>query len=259
MNKRLEDIRRFWQTESISYGESPTGAHSDPNIVALENEFVVRNLEKHPPSRLLDIGCGNGQRTRLFSECSREHTVGIDSSTNAIEFAKKIESDRLRFLVDDVLSPGWQDRYDFDSVVSCRCLINLGTLDNQLRVIDTVARRLPTGGLFVFCETCKNGTETLNILRAKLGLHAITPTAANLDLDDEPIMDFVRKRFRIVDHRRFGTYYFLTRCYYPAAIAPAAPDPKSQFNSAAAAIERAAMNPALEPYGRQLCVAARRL
>jgi SAM-dependent methyltransferase len=255
----LEEIKRFWQTKSAEFAESPTGAHSDPNIVALENDLIVRHLERSRPRHLIDIGCGNGKRTRLFSQYAREGTVGLDSADAAIHFAKTLESDKLHFYVDDVLTTSWQHKYRFDCVVSCRCLINLGTLENQLRVIDTVADSLPSGGMFIFCETSRKGTEILNSLRTKLRLAPIVQLPANLDMNEEAVMDHISRRFEVMECSRFGTYYFLTRCYYPAAVAPTAPDPKSQFNRVAAEIERISPQPALEPYGRQFCIAARKL
>jgi SAM-dependent methyltransferase len=254
----MDYAREYWETASMRHGESPVGAHSDANIVALENEFVVQFLAKYRPVQLLDMGCGNGQRTKLFSQYAHA-TTGIDFSANAIGFARHLEGPDLRFYVEDVLTSDWEHRYTFDCVVSCRCLINLGTVENQLRVIDRITARLPEGGLFIFCEGSKTGTNMLNSLRSRLGLDCIRPIPSNVDLDDESVLKRIRSSFDLIGCAKFGLYYFLTRCYYPAVILPSEPDPNSRLNTVAADMQRLVRDASLEQYGRHLCVAARKL
>jgi len=70
----------FWDKYSKKAKNRKFGAHSDSYIVDLENEFIVKQLKKIKASSLLDIGCGNSQRTLLFQKHISEKTVGIDYS-----------------------------------------------------------------------------------------------------------------------------------------------------------------------------------
>ena len=58
----------FWNKYSKKAKNRKFGAHSDSYIVDLENEFIVKQLKKIKANSLLDIGCGNGQRTILFQK-----------------------------------------------------------------------------------------------------------------------------------------------------------------------------------------------
>ncbi len=249
----------FWDEEALRFCEFPTGAHSDPYLVELENWFITKYLEKFRPRRLLDIGCGNGQRTKVFSRYS-EDCIGIDGSENMIKLAKNLENDNLHFYKEDILSPDWHIRYGvFDCVTSCRCLINLGTLQNQIRAIDALAKLLPKGGLFVFCEGSKNGTERLNSLREKFGLGPIRTISVNLDLEEDIVLNTIQSKFNIIQMTHFGTYYMLTRVYYPAVISPEKPNPNSMFNQIAAKMENGTEDPLSDLLGRHLCMAVQKL
>lgn len=260
--KTTEEIKKFWDAEAIRYGDDKIGAHSDPHIVELENWFVIeRCLRKFKPATLLDIGSGNGQRTKLFSEYVTGDVVGTDYSSNMIGLAKKLENKKLHFKVADILDKESVKNLSgpFDCIVSCRCLINLATTDNQLMAIDHIFELLNEGGTFVFCEGSRQGTESLNTLRKLLNLEPIKTIPQNLDLDEPVILNHLeRKRLLILDRSRLGLYYMLTRVYYPGAILPEQPNPRSQFNSVAARLAMKIEGDAFSDAGRHLCVVCRK-
>lgn len=84
--------------------------------------------------------------------------MGIDYSKKMIDLARRLENGRMHFHVGDITDAKSLRilRNPFDCVVSCRCLINLGTRTNQLRAIDNVYDLLTEDGLFVFCEGSKS-------------------------------------------------------------------------------------------------------
>jgi SAM-dependent methyltransferase len=252
----VDEIKSYWD-EGALRDRAKIGSHSDPYLVELENWFVIEKcLKRFRPSRVLDIGCGNGQRTKLLSEHVAGEVVGIDYSKNMINIAKNLENEKLRFYVASILEKESLKALGpaFDCVVSFRCLINLGNLENQLKAISHASQLLKTGGVFVFCEGLQQGTEKLNSLRARLGLRPIRPIRVNLDLDEPAIGKHLEEEFRIVERSTFATYYLLTRVYYPALISPEEPDPSSKFNALAARLSKEMENDALPVEGRHLCM-----
>ncbi len=255
-SKTVDEIKRYWDQEALR-GGAKIGSHSDPYLVELENWFVIEKcIKRFRPNRLLDIGCGNGQRTRLLAEHVTGKVVGIDYSRNMINSTRSLENEKLSFYVASILEKKSLRRLGapFDCVVSFRCLINLGNIGNQLKSISHASQLLKTGGVFVFCEGSQQGTEKLNSLRAKLGLKPIMPIAVNLDLDESAIRNHLEKEFQIVERTTFAVYYLLTRVYYPALISPEEPDPLSKFNALAARLSMEIEDDTLPVEGRHLCM-----
>lgn len=58
-------------------------------------EVLLSELPANKFESILDIGCGQGFITK---ELPGESVIGIDISANAINFAKKYETDRLKFI-----------------------------------------------------------------------------------------------------------------------------------------------------------------
>ena len=252
----IDEIREFWDAEALRYGNARTGAHSDPYLVELENWFIIEKcLKRIRPKGLIDVGCGNGQRTRLFSEHVSGKVVGIDFSGNMVSMAEKLSDNRIHFYHADILEEeSLRTLYGrFDCVISCRCLINLGSVQNQLAAIDHIHSLLSSRGMFVFCEGSRQGTERLNGLRAKLGLKPIIPVRANLDLDESIVMPYLQRKFNVFEKTTFATYYLLTRVYYPGVIRPEEPDPTSKFNAVAAHLAMQIEQDVTMDYGRHLC------
>lgn len=255
----INEIKKFWDREALRLAESKTGTHSDPYLVELENWFIIEKcFKRFSPRNMLDVGCGNGQRTKLFSKYVGQEVIGIDYSENMIKLAKKLEDSKTQFQVANIIDDLHLNR-TFDCVVSCRALINLGSLENQIKAIDKIHSLLSDGGLFVFCEGSMQGTEQLNNLRSRFGLEAVKPIPVNLDLNEVAIMKHIEGKFDVIEKTRFGVYYLLTRAYYPALIFPDEPDPKSKFNEIAARLTmETSKDISCELYGRHLCVVAKK-
>jgi len=251
-----DQIKRFWDKQASSEGASRLGCHSDPHLVELENWFIIEKcLRRFSPNKLLDVGCGNGKRTKLLSRYAREETVGIDYSDKMIGLARKLENRKLHFSCDDILDLNHlKAAYNrFDCIISCRCLINLGSTKNQRQAIANVHKLLNRNGLFVLCEGSMRGTIELNSLRLMLGLNPITPIPANLDIEEAVILPWIHRKFRIINSANFGWYYLLTRAYYPALVFPKDPNPRSKWNKLAARLV-IKMDEDYPRFGRHLCL-----
>lgn len=259
--KPLSEIKSFWDKKALLIGESKVGAHSDPYLVEAENWFIIEKcLKRFKPRKLLDIGCGNGQRTKLFAKYCTGQVSGVDYSDRMIKLATKLENGQVHFFLGDILE---QDNGilggGFDCVVSCRCLINLGSIEKQIAAIDRVVELLRDDGVFAFCEGSLQGAEKLNALRAKCGLDAIKPIRVNLDLDESVVLEHLEKRFRVISKSHLGLYYFLTRVYYPALIFPKAPIPSSKFNKLAARLSMQVSEDISNLPGRHLCLVGQKI
>jgi SAM-dependent methyltransferase len=255
-------IKDFWKEQALKHGKSVTGHHSDPHLADLENWFIIEKcLKRYKPKTVLDVGCGNGQRTNLFARYTDGKVVGVDYSANMIRIAEKLANEQIQFYHGDILEEQIVKPFDrkYDCIISCRCLINLGTLGNQLRAIDRIWTLLHDGGTFVFCEGSIQGTMSLNALRARFSLDPIKAISVNLDIDETIILKHMEKKFNIVEKSRFGLYYLLTRVYYPAIIMPRDPNPESIFNRLAAELLKVVDGSSLEEYGRHICVVVSRL
>jgi len=85
-----EKNKEFWNEYAKKSKDNPFGAHSDSDVVELENNFIVSELKSRKTNSLLDIGCGNGQRTILFSQLIDGKAKGIDYSEIMINEAKAL-------------------------------------------------------------------------------------------------------------------------------------------------------------------------
>jgi SAM-dependent methyltransferase len=245
-------IKSFWDNASKS-ADTRFGSHSDPNIEALENWFVVRyGLEGRKVGTLLDVGCGKGERTRYLSSFVTKLTLGIDYSEGMIKLAKRKENPKLKFRTADILN-----RPDLgiapDVIVSCRCLINLGNGKNVETALEFFQEILPKGGRLVFLEASEEGHVRLNNLRLELGLEEIRTAWYNINLSEKKVEKVLGRRSEKIHKSRFGLYYLLTRGIYPAAIRPKKPDPNSKINEVARGLQEQAGIGTLEEFGRHYC------
>ena len=252
----VPQIRSFWEKQSGGGDGGRFGAHSDQNIEDLESWYVIKYaLEKYRPETLVDVGCGKGDRTKLFSTFVGRKTLGLDYSEGMIALAKRNESPSLKFEQADLLEEPSLP-FEPEMIVSCRCLINLGTQANVVTVVRYFHRVLPVGGKLVLCECSDQGHVRLNRLRKEMGLNEIQTAWHNIDLDEEELARGTDGLFEFSDLSRLGMYYLMTRVVYPASIKPKDPDPKSGLNLAAAEAQKRVGIGVAEEYGRQYCVVA---
>jgi len=247
-------IKSFWEEQSRGGAQGLFGRHSDNNITELESWYVINyGLKRWKPRSLVDVGCGLGDRTRLFSKYVRERTLGLDYSAGMIALAKKKESKHLVFQQADLLD---EPSLPFapDMVVSCRCLINLGSHRDVRKALRYFHDILPIGGKLVLCECSAQGHARLNALRKEMGLKEIQTAWHNINLDEQRIARYTNGLFEFSDLSRLGLYYVMTRVLYPALIKPKEPNPSSRINRLAAQVQKNAGIGYAEEFGRQYCM-----
>jgi ubiquinone/menaquinone biosynthesis C-methylase UbiE len=202
-----------WNDKAKEYDGSEIGAHSDETLVELENEFILRQLKRIKPGTLLDIGCGNGRRTKKWAKHVRLLVLGIDSSDEMIKLAHEMESNKLAFDQEDIRE--LETNAKFDVVISARCLINLASEREQMNAIDKIYNLLNPSGYFICVEGVEEATTRLDKMREFLGIEKLKRSELNIDLSDN-VLDYIYEKFDkewtgVNDHRSLGTYYFITR------------------------------------------------
>ena len=240
--------KQFWDKYANKSKTDKKGAHSDKNLVALEDEFVYSVLKKLKPKSLLDIGCGNGQRTVRFSKFVKGKTLGIDFSENMIKQCKPVKEKVSFECVNASEITG-----KFDVIVSCRCMINILSKNKQLQQFKIIHDRLNKNGSLIIVEGSKQGYSRMNALRKKFKLDHIKVVWHNLALDEDFLFPKISKIFKTKQINRLGMYYFLTRVINPCTIYPQKPDPESKLNNVSLKAEQLFDN-VLDQYGAHLLV-----
>lgn len=109
------------------------------NVISLvENNVDIKGKS------VLDVGCGDGVLSYLMSQKGLEAS-GVDSSREAIDFAKQKTKNAIDFRVGDVYSLPWGDD-SFDIVVSSDVIEHL---DDVGKYISEIKRVLKKGGVCV--------------------------------------------------------------------------------------------------------------
>jgi len=100
--------------------------NAPPESQSYINPVVLQLLEKYAPSKLLDLGCGNGSLCRLLA-CSGFEVVGMEPDPDGIRLAKKSlpEASFYRLGVDSDASLITEKEGFFDAVISTEVVEHL--------------------------------------------------------------------------------------------------------------------------------------
>ncbi len=134
----------FWR---VIYRSTLKGINEwDKKVV----EFIIRVLGCREGDRLLDLGCGSGEHTRLLAQRGIKCT-GIDIASSLIRYAKnKAKEQRLRveYIVDDMRKIDYENEFDFSIMIS-------GTFgffgdEENLKLLQKISKALKPGGKLFF-------------------------------------------------------------------------------------------------------------
>ena len=243
----------FQKYEELALTGDDKKTAQDFNLRDLEIEFALPYIKS--AQNVLDIGCGLGYTTRKYASQSAGKIVGLDYSPNMIEGAKKIssnqkDSSRIIFTCQSVVQTNFNDA-QFDVIVSHRCLMALLDWNLQKNALVELARILKKGGVLILFEGTLQGLNRLNSMRKSYGLDEIDGTGQGglltLKFDEDMLEEFLVRKFYITKKQNFGTYYFLTRIFYPIHIAPEVPSFDNPFSRTAK--ELSLKNPELVDIG----------
>ncbi|MEO6392083.1 MAG: methyltransferase domain-containing protein [Pyrinomonadaceae bacterium] len=184
----------------------------------LDGEIELIRQRITPNAKVLDAGCGEGEGTIVYSAIPGTRVTAVDFSETRLKKATErlrgrgnVELRQVDFLGEYELDG------DFDFVVSQRFLINLMEWELQSKVLVELMARLKPGGRFLMLEGSQPGVDSLNELRAALGLAPIPVQWHNWFFDDEQLIDHMQAHgFALAEVAGLGTYFALTRGIRPA-------------------------------------------
>lgn len=118
------------------------------------DDFSTRLLELgvKPGMRVLDVGCGNGEFTRLAAEVlgANGQLIGIDQNSGALSQAKGVESLLpIQYLEADIAALPF-DKASFDAIIGRRVLMYQ---KNPLEILAYLRQFLKPGGILLFQES----------------------------------------------------------------------------------------------------------
>jgi SAM-dependent methyltransferase len=233
--------KAFWDKYAKKSKRNPFGAHTDKHVVNLENDFIISQLKTKTFKSLLDIGCGNGQRTILFSNYIKGKTYGIDYSQEMIDNAKFILSkqrktikNKVSFEARDIQN--FDDNSKYDVIISCRCFVNQTSHSEQIKLFKTLYEKLNPNGSLIIAEISDEGNKRLINMRKKHGLKPTKPRdpkTPNLYLSEKKVFPKISNLFKIIKIRRGGVFYYISRIIYPVLVLPEEPSSDAKINDVA--------------------------
>ena len=138
---------RFYQEFATSF--SSTRLRLQPGV---ERILLTLPLD----SRLLDLGCGNGELARRLTARGFEGVyVGIDFSAPLLVFTSPEVDQSIHFILSDLSSPTWDAALPpqpFDAILSFAVLHHLPGADLRLRLLQQARLHLAPGGRFIHSE-----------------------------------------------------------------------------------------------------------
>ena len=212
--KTSKNIKNIWDERAIYDYTSGT---DDFILKDLEQKVILSEIEDS--SKVLEVGCGNGDT--LIKLCKQKNCsgIGLDFSNKMIDLAKKNlkkENDNLgiEFYVGAAPEIGKHGLFDF--ALSQRCLGNLITREDQKKAIQNIISNLKVGGKYVMVEDCEQSHNKLNIIRKSLGLYEIDQPWFNFFLDSDEVATWQSRKNIIIKGPMpiASTYYLMSRVIY---------------------------------------------
>ncbi len=219
MDKSAVKIQNYWESRA-ALDTSVQSTTMDIYLREVEVNFILKILQKHKPSLVYDIGCGDGMTT---IRCARDNAemlfAGFDYSKNMIENA---ESNMLNagitnaeFNIGDINNPLTAKKCDF--AYSTRCLQNLVDWDAQKNALTNISDVLVSGGLYLMIENFNEGHNLFNELRSDFSLPEIPVRDHNYFFNRDQTLEFLSESFDVVHEKNISSsYYVVSRIIYSA-------------------------------------------
>lgn len=195
-----EQVKAHWRDWASKFGTALGATTRAGTAKMLEIDALTRRMSAiglgDAPAHVLEVGCGNGLNCfGLAARFPRMQLDGIDYTAEMIDAAREAAvangfQDRSSFRIGNALElsavSGLLAQYDV--VFTDRCLINIESVELQMRAITGLAARVREGGHLIMIENSMATYERQNHCRTLLNLPARTPAAFNLFFDETRIL-----------------------------------------------------------------------
>jgi ubiquinone/menaquinone biosynthesis C-methylase UbiE len=197
-------IKEYWDEQALKHKNSQLATMPDLFSAQLEIKETLKYLSDG--DKVLDIGCGNGFKDIEY--CKQKNIIlkGIDYSEEMINIAKEHETEQLKFDVGDMLN--LKESIKYDVIITDRCLINLETIEDQIKAIDNIYNALKQSGTYLMMECTKEGLKNINEIREQFNLPLIEERWHNNYLGKE-VLKYAFCKFDTCGISNFNSTYFL--------------------------------------------------
>jgi len=235
--KNLEEIKQFWDSASKSALD-----HRKLRPVA-PDEQLQRLIESRikpylkPTWKCLDIGCGDGLSTIKFAPLVKKITA-IDYIEGFVERAKKNAAKNsitnIEFQNGNILKlPALTEKNKYDCLITIRCLINLGSWENQKKALSNIAKVVKRGGYAIISEGWHEGVMGVKDYWLNHNLGEFNIPTFNCLIKKSQFEKAIAKDFEIIDYHGFGFYMFMSRIFQPIFVSPEKPHHNHLINKKA--------------------------
>lgn len=212
----FDGIRQYWD-DRASGDSSVQSTTQDVYLREIEYRVLLERIRQHAPSRVADVGCGDGRTTaRLASGLAGVVFDGYDYAPSMVANASNSSQTgsvaNLRFSQLDI-TQGLSQR--FDLIYTTRCLINLPSWELQMVALRHIHDALNDGGVYLMVENFLEGHDNFNRVRASYGLDEIAVRPHNFFFQRERLIDFAGPLFEVQEELNISsTYYLMSRIVY---------------------------------------------
>jgi SAM-dependent methyltransferase len=149
LSRRLEAVGVADSSFFLNYGYVPTDSNNESSFIIREGTFnansvrlvleVIGSLDLNDRT-IVEIGCGRGGNSRLVAEKFSAQVIGIDMSSEAIDFCRKTHLDNSTdFRVGDALNIPLEDG-SCDAVLNVESSHSYGNLPKFLSEVRRICR-----------------------------------------------------------------------------------------------------------------------
>lgn len=217
----LNKVKQHWEKWAREFETDLRATTKTPTIKRLEIDAIYRTIKRThffgmKNVDILEIGCGNGYNCFALSELLPDFNfIGVDYVPKMIENAKNLQSNnptkysRITFQVGDILSlennKDIKDKYHI--IFTDRCIINLNTIDLQLKAFDQLSKKVEQDGYLIILENTIQNYKRQNDCREAVGLSRREPAQYNLFIDENIFLAHAKKSMRLVHIDDFGSLH----------------------------------------------------
>jgi len=200
-----KEIRNYWNKRAEEDANNATT--NDIYLRKLEQDILTTTIRHVQPRTVVDLGCGDAATTiHLAMLFPNILFTGMDYATEMLNLAaRNVETCRYKgYTLSNLLlveqSVEKLTKFDYDLVISCRCLINLGSL----AAADSMFSKLSLNK-YALIENFLAQHHRLNNFRVLSGLNPI------------PIRPHNTYLYPVMHSMSFAdSYYYATRVVYAA-------------------------------------------